>query len=146
MLRISLPVLARSRKEGTRRVDVPAFRLVSSFSDIIEDSAVVIGRAGMKVPPDWNLITVSSVKGYFGPRELHRILDGIIKSLKGHPDRAVIIACPEYLALHNGFETFLRFLNTIRDHVILTNTRVYVVTDPLAWKPRQWALLKKLEL
>ena len=127
-------------------MEVPAFRLVSSFSDIIEDNAVVVGRAGMKVPPGWNLITVSSVKGYFGPRELHRILDGIIKSLKGAPDRAVIIACPEYLALHNGFDAFLRFLNTIRDHVILTNAKVYVVTDPLAWEPRQWALLKKLEL
>nr|WP_240924275.1 DUF835 domain-containing protein [Thermococcus sp. 21S7] len=142
-----IPVLARPWKgRDTKKVEVPSFKLVSSFSDVPEENAVVIGRAGMRIHQGWKLITVSSVKGYFGPRELHRILDGIITSLKGHPNRAVVIACPEYLALHNGFEAFLRFLNTIRDYVIFANARVYVVTDPLAWEPRQWALLKKLEL
>jgi hypothetical protein len=144
---ISIPVLTKVRKQGSsQNIDVPSFRLVSSFSEIPERDAIVVGRAGTRVPPGWKLVTVSSVKGYFGPRELHRILEGIVESLKQYPDRAVIIACPEYLAIHNGFEAFLRFLNTIRDYAVFTNGRVYVVTDPLAWEPKQWTLLKKLEL
>ena len=100
----------------------------------------------MKVPEGWKLVTVSAVKGYFGPRELHRILNGLIESLKNNPERAIVIACPEYLALHNGFEAFIKFLNNLRDYAILTSGKVYVVTDPLVWEPRQWALLRQLEV
>ncbi|BAD84566.1 hypothetical protein, conserved, DUF835 family (C-terminus) [Thermococcus kodakarensis KOD1] len=121
------------------------FRIVQSIRDIPEKRAVVIGRAGTEVPRRWKLIPVSSVKGYFGPRELHRILEGIVEHLKHNPDVPVIIDCLEYLTVYNGFESVLKFLHLVRDYAILTSGRVYLVTDPMAWDPKQMALLRGLE-
>nr|WP_232461787.1 DUF835 domain-containing protein [Thermococcus pacificus] len=90
-------------------------------------------------------MTVSAVRGFFGPKELRRILEGIVASLKNDPDKAIVIACPEYLALHNGFRALVRFLNDVRDYAILFSGRVYLVTDELAWDPREFTLLKGLE-
>ncbi|WP_099210697.1 DUF835 domain-containing protein [Thermococcus henrietii] len=142
MLKAFTPLLAGAL------VDKPGmghFRIVHSLKEVPEEKAVVIGRAGARVPPGWELVTVSAARGFFGPRELHRILEGIVASLKSDPDKAVVIACPEYLALHNGFTAVVKFLNDVRDYAILLGGRVYLVTDELAWDPREFALLKRLE-
>ncbi|WP_456421639.1 DUF835 domain-containing protein [Thermococcus sp.] len=142
MLKVLAPILAGAFIEKTKSMN---FRIVRSLKDIPEERAVVIGRAGMKVPSKWDLVTVSATQGFFGPRELHRILEGIVASLKNNPDRAIVIACPEYLALHNGFKALIKFLNSVRDYAILFGGRVYLVTDELAWDPREFALLRRLE-
>ena len=142
MLKTLAPIFVGAFSERSKHSN---FRIVSSFKEIPEERAVVIGRAGTKVPPRWELVTVSAAKGFFGPRELHRILEGIVASLKNDPDKAIVIACPEYLALHNGFKALIKFLNDVRDYAILFGGRVYLVTDELAWDPREFALLKRLE-
>ena len=121
------------------------FRIVRSLKEIPEERAVIIGRAGTRIPQGWELVTVRAAKGFFGPRELHRILEGIVASLKSNPDKAIVIACPEYLALHNGCKALVKFLNDVRDYAILLGGRVYLVTDELAWDPREFALLERLE-
>ena len=70
---------------------------------------------------------------------------GIVSSLSKDPDRAIVIACPEYLALHNGFNALFKFLNDVRDYAILHGDRVYLITDESSWDPREFALLKRLE-
>ncbi|WP_297073722.1 DUF835 domain-containing protein [Thermococcus sp.] len=142
MLKALAPLLAGAIIDRTRS---SSFKIVRSLKEIPEERAVVIGRAGERVPPSWELITVSAARGFFGPRELHRVLEGIVASLKNDPDRAIVIACPEYLALHNGFRALIKFLNDVRDYSILFGGRVYLVTDELAWDPREFALLKRLE-
>ncbi len=137
-----IPLFATQTLERERQKH---FRIVRSLDEIQERKAIVIGRAGTLVKPGWKLVIVSTVKGFFGPRELHRIIDGIVRVLKNDPDTAIVIACPEYLALHNGFRALLKFLHNVRDYAILTGGRVYLVTDPLAWDPREFALLKRLE-
>ena len=120
--------------------------IVDSLDKIDADRAVVIGRAGMNVPKGWELVIVSAVKGYYGPRELNRLLEGIVESLKNDSDRAIVIACPEYLSLHNGFRTFLKFLHAVRDYALLHGSRVYIVTTPESWTPREYSLLRTLEV
>ncbi|WP_297550419.1 DUF835 domain-containing protein [Thermococcus sp.] len=142
MLKALTPLFAGAPSE---RPKIGNFRIVHSLREIPEERAVVIGRAGTKVPPGWELITVSAARGFFGPRELHRILEGIVASFRNDPDKAIVIACPEYLALHNGFKALIKFLNNVRDYAILFGGRVYLVTDDLAWDPREFALLKRLE-
>ncbi|WP_209475398.1 DUF835 domain-containing protein [Thermococcus stetteri] len=143
MLRVFRPIMRMSKEDKSD--NLYHFKIVHSLDEIPEERAVVIGRAGMKVPRRWKLIPVSSVKGYFGPRELHRILEGIVEHLKHDPDVPIVIACPEYLAIYNGFESVLKFLHLVRDYAILTGGRIYLVTDPMAWDPRQIALLRGLE-
>ncbi|WP_394335178.1 DUF835 domain-containing protein [Thermococcus gorgonarius] len=70
----------------------------------------------------------------------------LISHLQENPDVPVVIECLEYLALHNGFNSLLKFLNTLRDYAILYGGTVYLVTDPLAWTDREYALLERLIL
>ncbi|WP_297552623.1 DUF835 domain-containing protein [Thermococcus sp.] len=142
MLKALAPLLAGALVD---RPGIGHFKIVRSIKEIPEERAVIIGRAGSRVPRGWELVTVSAARGFFGPRELHRILEGIVASLKSDPDKAIVIACPEYLALHNGFNALIKFLNDVRDYAILLGGRVYLVTDELAWDPREFALLKRLE-
>ncbi len=121
------------------------FRIVRSLDSIRERNALVIGRARIDVPSEWKLITVSNVSGMIGPRELPRLLNEITNSLRENPDRAVVITCPEYLALHNSFEVLMKFLNTVRDYSLVHSGRVYLVTERSVWDERQYALLKLLE-
>ncbi len=121
------------------------FRIVRSLESVRERDALVIGRARTRLPAGWDLIPVSNVPGAVGPRELPRLLNEITGSLRENPDRAVVIACPEYLALHNGFEALMKFLNTVRDYALVHGGRAYLVTERGAWDERQYALLKLLE-
>lgn len=143
MLELFAPLL--SGAITGKRKSVQHFRIVHSLNEVREELAVVIGRVGTNVPQRWELITVGAASGFFGPTELHRILEGIVASLKNDPDRAIVIACPEYLALHNGFRSLVKFLNDVRDYAILHGGRVYLITDESSWDPREFALLKRLE-
>jgi hypothetical protein len=89
---------------------------------------------------------VSSAPGFIDPRELPRILEEIVKSLRENPDRAVVIACPEYLSLYNGFRALLKFLHTVRDYAMLNDGRVYLVTERSVWSEREYAMLTGLEV
>jgi hypothetical protein len=121
------------------------FRIVGSLKDIRESEAFVVGRTGTDLPAGWKLLEVSEVPGAIGPRELHRIVHEVAMAIQSNPERPVVIACPEYLALHNGFEAFIKFLNTVRDYALIYDGRVYLVTEKEAWEPRQYALLELLE-
>ena len=122
------------------------FVIVDSLERIGEREALVIGRVSMEVPDGWELLTVSSVPGAVAPRDLHRILERVTSNLRENPHRAIVVACPEYLALHNGFEALLKFLNTVRDYAVVYGGRVYLVTERDAWGEREYALLKLLEM
>ncbi|WP_231855789.1 DUF835 domain-containing protein [Thermococcus peptonophilus] len=145
MLNVFKPRAGPSNDSTPSSKEKHHFKIVQLIRDIPEKRAVVIGRAGTEVPGRWRLIPVSSVKGYFGPRELHRILEGIVEHLKANPNVPIVIACPEYLAIYNGFESFIKFLHIVRDYAILTGGRVYLVTDPMAWDLKQMSLLRRLE-
>lgn len=121
------------------------FNIVGSREAVFERDAVLVTRPGRDVPSGWTPILVSTVPGFIGPRELPKLLHAIIDELRKNPEKAVVIECPEYLALHNGFRSFLRFLNALRDHVMLLGGRLYLVTDPSSWKEREFALLRRIE-
>ncbi len=122
------------------------FRIVGSLGEVKEKDALLVGRPGVRLPSTWSPLLVSSAPGFVDPRELPRILEEIVKSLRDNPDRAIVIACPEYLSLYNGFRTLLKFLHTVRDHAMLNGGRVYLVTDRGVWDEREYAMLTGLEV
>ncbi|EEB73983.1 DUF835 domain-containing protein [Thermococcus sp. AM4] len=121
------------------------FNIVGSREAVREGSVLLVTRPGRDVPPGWKALFVSTVPGFIGPRELPKLLHSIIGELKKNPGTAVVLECPEYLVLHNGFRSFLRFLNALRDHVMLTGGRLYLITDPSVWREREFALLRRME-
>jgi len=122
------------------------FRIVGSLGEVKEGDALLVGRPGVKLPSTWTPLFVSSAPGFVDPRELPRILEEIVKSLRDNPDRAVVIACSEYLSLYNGFRSLLKFLHMVRDHAMLNDGRVYLVTDRDAWDEKEYAMLTGLEV
>ncbi|MDV3103163.1 DUF835 domain-containing protein [Thermococcus waiotapuensis] len=116
--------------------------IVRSRGQVREPKVLTIGRPG--APLEGDAIFVSSLPGFVGPRELPRLLHVLISHLQENPDVPVVVECLEYLALHNGFESLLKFLNTLRDYAILHGGKVYLVTDPSAWTEREYALLERL--
>ncbi|NJF26034.1 DUF835 domain-containing protein [Thermococcus sp. Bubb.Bath] len=122
------------------------FQIVSSPGKVREEDAFLVGRPGVRVPPAWSPLFVSSAPGFIDPGEFPRILEEIVKSLRENPKRAVVITCPEYLALYNGFRALLKFLHTVRDYAMLNGGRVYLVTDKDVWNEKEYAMLTGLEV
>lgn len=121
------------------------FQIVGSREAVPEREALLVTRPGKSVPSGWDPLLVSTVPGFIGPRELPKLLHRILEELRENPRKAVVIECPEYLAIYNGFESFLKFLHTLRDHVILAGGKLYLITDPSSWDEREFALLRGIE-
>ncbi|WP_240911002.1 DUF835 domain-containing protein [Thermococcus sp. MV5] len=70
----------------------------------------------------------------------HLIVDFLKKD---NIPKAVLIEGLEYLALENSFERMFKFLSSIKDYAVLTNSIVLLVISPEAWNKNQWAILRK---
>lgn len=119
------------------------FEIVSSRGQINERNVLLVSRPGAGDSGE-RVLFVSSIPGFIGPRELPKLLQELVNHMKEEPEVPVVIDCPEYLALHNGFTAFLKFLNTLRDYAILYGGKVYLITEPSAWSEREYAMLRGL--
>ncbi|WP_232473547.1 DUF835 domain-containing protein [Thermococcus profundus] len=145
-----LSMLAQAQFETSGSPSSPTphfgyFNIVGSREAVPERDALLITRPGERDPPGWDVILVSTVPGFIGPRELPKLLHEILERLRENPNKAVVLECPEYLAVYNGFESFLKFLHTLRDYILMSGGRLYLITDPASWDERQFALLKRIE-
>lgn len=70
----------------------------------------------------------------------HLIVDFLKKD---NIPKVVLIEGLEYLVLENNFERIFKFLSSIKDYAVLTNSIVLLVISPEAWSKNQWAILKK---
>ncbi|WP_297486897.1 DUF835 domain-containing protein [Thermococcus sp.] len=122
------------------------FEIVGSRGQVIEREALLITRPGNDVPDGWKSVLVGSAPGFLGPRELPKLREVIVSYLKNRPGGAVVIDCPEYLAVYNGFKALMRFLHAIRDYAILYKGKVYLVTGETAWDGKEYAVLRGLEV
>ncbi|MFA4640782.1 DUF835 domain-containing protein [Pyrococcus kukulkanii] len=87
---------------------------------------------------------VSNYEEDISPTDLPRMLELSKRYLQASKGGVIVIDCPEYLALYNGFEALLKFLATLRDMVIVHNGTLIVITERGVWEDRQWILLTKI--
>ncbi|KPU63591.1 hypothetical protein EP1X_03945 [Thermococcus sp. EP1] len=62
------------------------------------------------------------------------------KGLRG----VVVIDCPEYLLMYNGFESIAKFLASLKDFAISYGGVLLIVIDESAWNTYQLAILKRV--
>lgn len=62
------------------------------------------------------------------------------KGLRG----VVVIDCPEYLLMYNGFESIAKFLAALKDFAITYDGVLLIVIDESAWNAYQLAILKRV--
>jgi len=122
------------------------FEIVSSRGQVMEREALIVTRPGNGVPDRWKRVLVASAAGFLGPRELPKLREVIVNYLRNKPGGAVVIDCPEYLAVYNGFTALMRFLHAIRDYAILYKGKVYLITGETAWDRKEYAILRGLEV
>ncbi|AEH24933.1 DUF835 domain-containing protein [Pyrococcus yayanosii] len=98
--------------------------------------------------PSWHVYFVTQALAEhdrnIGPTNLPRMLELTRKYLSAFEGGVVILDCPEYLALYNGFDALLKFLATLRDMTLMRDGTLIVVTDRSAWDEKQWKLLQKV--
>ncbi|AJC71130.1 hypothetical protein X802_02250 [Thermococcus guaymasensis DSM 11113] len=142
----SLLIQVRTESSHSIYLQEPGyFNIVSSREAVRERNVLLVTRPGKEAPFGWKALFVSTLPGFLDPRELPKLLHTLIDELRKNPGTAVVIECPEYLALHNGFRGFFKFLNALRDHAMLMESRIYLITEPSVWNEREFAFLRRME-
>ncbi|MGC1119498.1 MAG: DUF835 domain-containing protein [Candidatus Methanofastidiosia archaeon] len=77
------------------------------------------------------------------PTSLAKLTHLIRDFIKERESAVVFLDGLEYLIMHNGFETTLRFLQALNDLIILNNATLVIPLDPSSLSVKQLSLLEK---
>ncbi|MGD2250285.1 MAG: DUF835 domain-containing protein [Candidatus Methanofastidiosia archaeon] len=77
------------------------------------------------------------------PTSLAKLSHIIRDFIKAHDGAIVFLDGVEYLMMHNGFETSLRFLQALNDLIVLENAILILPVDPSSLSLKQISLLEK---
>jgi hypothetical protein len=82
-------------------------------------------------------------KDSINPTSLAKLSHIIRDFIKDHEGAIVFLDGVEYLMMHNGFETSLRFLQALNDLIVLENAILILPVDPSSLSLKQMSLLEK---
>jgi len=75
------------------------------------------------------------------PSKLHVIQGRVLEFLAGKRNSLVVLDGIEYLLLHNDFKGLVKFLTSLKDHVLLYDSLLIVILDPKILDRRQHSVL-----
>ncbi|MFQ6089397.1 MAG: DUF835 domain-containing protein [Candidatus Methanofastidiosia archaeon] len=94
-----------------------------------------------KIPFIW-ITSVESAES-IQPEYLEKLIYYICEFLKRARNSAVYIDCLSYLIVQNDFQTVLKFLHSLNDHIVLNNSRLLISLDSKALSVKEMSLLEK---
>ncbi len=77
------------------------------------------------------------------PMSLAKLVHVIRDFIKENQIPVILLDGLEYLVMHNGFETTLRFLQALNDLIILNRATLIIPVDPSSFSVKQLSLLEK---
>lgn len=77
------------------------------------------------------------------PMSLAKLVHVIRDFIKRKETPIIFLDGLEYLVMHNGFETTLRFLQALNDLIILNKATLIIPVDPSSFSVKQLSLLEK---
>lgn len=94
---------------------------------------------------DYVWLTTNSVDGVVcaAPTAISLVHMKIVDYFKRQPNGVVALDGAEYLITNNTFETFLRFVHSVHDRVMVTQGVLLIAVDPQAVGEREMHLLAK---
>jgi hypothetical protein len=94
---------------------------------------------------DVNILWLSREESSYSvdPTSLAKLTHLIRDFIKERESAVVLLDGLEYLIMHNGFETALRFLQALNDLIILNNATLIIPLDPSSLSVKQLSLLEK---
>lgn len=136
-----------------------AAEVFSYFSGLL--SKGVPGLCITRIPPrevqekyglrDARLLWLSKTSGgkkaegvvAYSPTDLVRIATYVSQFLQESSGGAVLLEGLEYLISHNGFAPVLRFVQTLNEKTVVSNSYLLLSVDPVTLKEQEYALLTK---
>ncbi|MFQ5891545.1 MAG: DUF835 domain-containing protein, partial [Candidatus Methanofastidiosia archaeon] len=94
-----------------------------------------------KIPFIW--ITSVESRESIQPKDLEKLIYYICEFLKRGRNSIAYIDCLSYLIVQNDFQTVLKFLHTLNDHIVLNNSRLLISLDSKALSLMEMSLLEK---
>jgi hypothetical protein len=90
-------------------------------------------------------LTTNSVDGIVcaAPTAISLVHMKVVDYFKRHPNGIVALDGSEYLITNNTFETFLRFVHSVHDRVMVTQGVLILAVDPQAVGEREMHLLAR---
>ncbi|MBU6997009.1 MAG: DUF835 domain-containing protein [Theionarchaea archaeon] len=129
-------------------------RGISLFHKLTEDrkrNGMVITRtfpdkiSKSEMLDDINILWLSREESPYSidPTSLAKLTHLIRDFIRERESAVVFLDGLEYLIMHNGFETTLRFLQALNDLIILNNATLIIPLDPSSLSVKQLSLLEK---
>ncbi|AEC52060.1 hypothetical protein PNA2_1145 [Pyrococcus sp. NA2] len=113
----------------------------------LENFPVLAFIRNLKPYKDWYVYFVTRTKGVenaIDPTNLPKILELSKKYFQNVENGIVVIDCPEYLSIYNGFENTVKYLAMLKDYAIINDGTLVIVTSKDAWDAKQWSILTNL--
>ncbi|MBU7014414.1 MAG: DUF835 domain-containing protein [Theionarchaea archaeon] len=98
-----------------------------------------------EMPEDVDILWLSREESPYSidPNSLAKLTHLIRDFIRDRECAVVFLDGLEYLIMHNGFETTLRFLQALNDLIILNNATLIIPLDPSSLSVKQLSLLEK---
>lgn len=116
----------------------------------LKDYPVLAFVRSLDVPERWEVYYLGTEGGEdrLSPTNLarmaHIVNEYFREARKEGINGVVVIDCPEYLVMYNGFEPIVKFLASLRDSALINNGMLLVVADEKAWDKGQIAILRRI--
>lgn len=137
---------------GVIIIDPSKYRILRET--LSEISVLAFVREIREAPEQWNVYFVTTVDnereigGTISPTNLPRMTELAYQylrdSAKSGVRGVVVIDCLEYLAIHNSWESLLKFLSKLRDFALMHGGTVVLVLDRESLEPKMYSQLQKL--
>lgn len=114
----------------------------------LKDFPVLAFVRSLKVPEKWiaHYVSTTPSEKSIPPTNLAymaQLASDYLRSLQEKGSGVVLIDCPEYLAIYNGFEALVKFLASLRDMALIHGGNLLVVVEENAFEPQQAKVLKR---
>ncbi|CAB49527.1 DUF835 domain-containing protein [Pyrococcus abyssi] len=127
----------------------------SEFESVImkmqlSGNGVLITRKLPKMSPTFPVFWITKVTSgridenvtAIQPSDIGILIDLVKRHLeKGHS--VVAMDAFEYLVVENGFEVAVKFLFSLKDHVLKLNKTLILFTNPQAYQDKQWSVIAR---
>lgn len=136
-----------SLEPGANLIDLNEYPILK---EELKDFPVLVFSRTLNLPESWKVyfLTSEERKNAIYPTNLPymvQLASEYFREAKTRGLRGVVVVdCPEYLVMYNGFDSIAKFLASLKDFAITNEGVLLVVIDEGAWTPRQLVILKRL--
>lgn len=136
--------------ELKRQIQLITPKQYEIIKENLKDFPVLAFVRSLNIPEKWiaHYVSTTPAERSIPPTNLAymaQLASDYFRSLQEKESGGVVlIDCPEYLAIYNGFEALVKFLASLRDMALIYGGNLLVVVEENAFEPQQAKVLKRV--